>query len=65
MFAQHSLSDEILTTYDRESIVLQPNFSGTVIVILCKLLTLNRAEKSSDWLSAVGRSIEDGDATYV
>ena len=25
----------------------------------------NRAEKSSDWLSTVGRSIEDGDATYV
>ena len=25
----------------------------------------NRAKKSSDWLSAVGRSMEDGDATYV
>ena len=30
-----------------------------------KLNTVNRAEKSSDWLSAVGRSIEDGDATCV
>ena len=25
----------------------------------------NRAEKSSDWLSAVVRSMEDGDATHV
>ena len=25
----------------------------------------NRAEKSSDWLSTVGHSMEDGDATYV
>ena len=28
-------------------------------------ISINRAEKSSDWLSAVGRSMEDGDATYV
>ena len=25
----------------------------------------NRAEKSSDWLSAFGRSMEDGDATGI